>query len=67
MIMVSIVLEMREVIAIGRSFEGSDLSPFWGDRENVGEFPRQRENTKILGKLEKLAEKAHHKLVCFYI
>jgi len=27
-----------------------------GDRENVGEFPRGRENTKIVGKLEKLVE-----------
>ena len=29
-IMDSIVLEMREVIAIGRQFVGSDLFPFWG-------------------------------------
>ena len=28
----------------------------FGDRENVGEFPRGRENTKIVGKLEKLFE-----------
>jgi len=26
------------------------------DRETVGEFPRGRENTKIVGKLEKLVE-----------
>ena len=30
MTMVSIVIEIREVIAIGRYFEGSDLSPFLG-------------------------------------
>ena len=29
---------------------------FFGDRENVSEFPRGRENTKIVGKLEKLVE-----------
>ena len=26
------------------------------DRENIGAFPRGRENTKIVGKLEKLVE-----------
>ena len=29
---------------------------FIGDREKVGELPRGRKNTKILGKLEKLVE-----------
>ena len=32
---------MREVIAIGRWFEGSDLSPFLGDRENVASFQEE--------------------------
>ena len=27
---------------------------FFGDKENVGKFPRGRENTKIVEKLEKL-------------
>jgi len=27
-----------------------------GDRKNVGKFPRGRENTKIVGKLEKLVD-----------
>ena len=31
------------------------MSPF-GDRENMGEFPRGTGNTNIVGKLEKLVE-----------
>ena len=32
------------------------ICPLFGDRENVGEFPRGKENTKIVGKLKKLVE-----------
>ena len=55
MIMVSIVLEVREVIALGRQLKGQ-VCHLFGDRENVGMFPRGRENTKIVGKLEMLVE-----------
>ena len=44
------------MIAIGRQFEGSDLSPFFEDREDVCKFPRRREYTKMVRKLEKLVE-----------
>ena len=32
------------------------MSPVFGDREDLGEFPRGKENTKIVGKSEKLVE-----------
>ena len=49
---ISIVVEMIEVSAIGQYVEGSDLSSF-GDRENVDNFPRRRKYTSRVRKLKK--------------
>jgi len=42
-------------LQVGDSLKGQICHLFW-DRENAGRFPRGRENTKIVGKLEKLVE-----------
>ena len=51
-IMVSIVLEMREVIAIGRWSEGSDLSPFLGI-EKTWEVSKKKRIYQECWKVEK--------------
>ena len=47
-IMVSIVLEMREVITIGRWSEGSDLSPFLGIEKTWESFKEEENIPRML-------------------
>ena len=46
--MVTRIIETSEVIEIGKLFDGTDLSPYWKIRENVGKFPGRWEYTGSL-------------------
>ena len=47
MIMVSIVLQMREVIAIGQEYEGSELSTLLGIGKMWASFQEERKIPRL--------------------